>query len=121
LATKEDEETTMITDLRVQLAGTILLAVVTALGSAEAHAAADMPVRYACDARQNFVVEWSGTTAVVRFADRTFELRREPSSLGEKYLSPKAALIIDGATAVFVAEDRLQLGQCVEARLIAVR
>jgi hypothetical protein len=36
-------------------------------------------------------------------------------ALGEKYGSPTAALIIDGSSAVFVADDRLQLGACVKA------
>ena len=53
-------------------------------------------------------------TAVVRFVDRTYELRRKRSSIGVKYTSARAALIIDGPSAVFVAEDRLQLGTCLE-------
>jgi YD repeat-containing protein len=112
---------TMIGDKRVKLAAAILIGVLSLLGSVQAHAASGTAVRYACDAHQNLVVERSATRAVVQFVDRTYELRRKPSSIGQKYLSPTAALIVDGASAVFVAEDRLQLGQCVEARLTASR
>jgi membrane-bound inhibitor of C-type lysozyme len=84
------------------------------LGAAQAHAA-PLTERYACDARQSLVVVRSPASATVRFIDRTYELQRKRSSLGEKYGSPTAALIIDGSSAVFVADDRLQLGACVKA------
>jgi hypothetical protein len=105
----------MIKDKRLRVAAGLLAAVLSVLGSARAYAAEPAAVRYRCDARQSLVVVRSPTSAQVRFTDRTYELRRRPSQLGERYGSPTAALIIDGASAVFVAEDRLQLGTCVEA------
>jgi hypothetical protein len=110
-----NKEMHMIRDPRVKVAGAIMVAVLALLGRAQAQARSPSAVRYACHPRQSLIVERSSSRAVVQFIDRTYELRRAPSRLGEKYLSAKAALIIDGASAVFVAEDRLQLGTCVEA------
>jgi hypothetical protein len=104
----------MIKDTRVKVAAGLLLGVLSLLGTAQAHAAASA-TRYACEGRQNLVIERDRTTAHVNFIDRSYELRRKPSSIGAKYESSKAALIIDGQSAVFVAEDRLQLGACIEA------
>ena len=76
---------------------------------------------YTCEPRQNLVVARSGDTATVHFIDRTYELRRKASSIGEKFIAKDAALIIDNKSAVFVAEDRLQLGTCVEAMHLAAK
>lgn len=51
--------------------------------------------------------------AHVRIAGQSFDLQRERSSIGDKYLSREAALIIDGASAVFIAPGFLNLGTCV--------
>ena len=109
----------MMKDMRIRIAGGLLLTVVSVLGTAQVHAAAPTPMRYACEARQNLVVQRDGHIARVSFTDRSYELRRKPSDIGVKYESPTAALIIDGPSAVFVAEDRLQLGACTEAFPIA--
>ena len=106
-------------NFRIKLAAGLSVAVVSVLGTAQAHAAPATGVRYQCDSRQNLVVARSDTEATVRFIDRTYELKRRPSELGERYGSAKAALIIDGPSAVFVAEDRLQLGTCTETMLTA--
>lgn len=103
-------------DVRIKLAAALLLGVVSLLGTA--HAAQAAPVietRYACDGGQRLVVRQSARVASVQFVDRTYELRQKHSSIGRKFLSPTAALIVDGDSAVFVAQDRLQLGQCLEA------
>jgi len=110
----------MIGEVRVRVAAGLLFAVLTTLGGAQAASAATTAsavteVRYACDAHQMLTVQRSRTAASVQFVGRSYDLQRRHSSIGEKYLSPTAALIIDGASAVFVAEDRLQLGQCFEA------
>jgi hypothetical protein len=60
-------------------------------------------------------------SASVEFIDRTYRLQRKASDLGVQYIAPKAALIIDGPEAVFVADDRLQLGRCVESSSLASR
>ena len=103
-------------DTRVKLAAGALLAIGSLLGIAtEAHASPITEIRYACDSGQRLVVRQSGNLASVQFIDRSYQLERKRSDIGQKYLSPTAALIIDGSAAVFVAEDRLQLGQCLEA------
>jgi len=88
----------------------IILLFPTACATAAATAAADL--LYQCEGGEAFTVRDSGSAAVVRFADGDYVLQRKRSSLGRRYASPDAALIIDGETAVFVAEDRLDLDDC---------
>lgn len=104
----------MIRDARIKVAAALLIGVLSLLGSAQVHAA-ELDTRYACDGGQRLVVHRRPGGAYVEFSDRTYELRSKPSNLGERYVSATAALIIDGRSAVFAAEDRLQLGTCVEA------
>jgi hypothetical protein len=96
-----------------------MAAVLSVLGAARAHAAPAPAVRYACEAHQNLVVERDGARAHVRFVDRSYDLKRRASGIGVKYESVNAALIIDGPSAIFVADDRLQLGACTEAFKVA--
>lgn len=101
-------------DMRVKVAAGLLLGSLCFLGPAQAAPEAPITeVRYACDEGQRLLVRESGQSAIVEFIDRTYELQRKHSSIGRKYIAPAAALIIDGASAVFVASDRLQLGRCV--------
>jgi membrane-bound inhibitor of C-type lysozyme len=111
----------MTKDMRIRVAGALMIAVVSVLASAQAHAATPPTVRYACEERQNLTIQRDATTARVTFIDRSYELQRRRSSIGVKYGSPSAALIIDGKSAVFVADDRLQLGACTEAFTVASR
>lgn len=67
----------------------------------------------------DFSVEQRGTAAVVRFGDGSYRLERKPSSIGERFASDDATLIIDGDFAAFVAEDRLDLDGCQAAASIA--
>jgi len=115
----ENRGLVMMNGLRIRVAAGLLLGVLAVLGTAQVHAAAPVPIRYACGEGQNLVIQRDRTSAHVNFIDRSYELRRKPSSIGVKYISPTAALIIDGQSAVFVAEDRLQLGACTEALPIA--
>ncbi|HEV2594755.1 MAG TPA: hypothetical protein VGU01_06100 [Sphingomicrobium sp.] len=64
-------------------------------------------------------VERSGATARVTLAGRTYALNRKQSSIGDKFISPIAALIIDGDSALFVSDDQLNLGPCTKALPIA--
>jgi membrane-bound inhibitor of C-type lysozyme len=105
----------MLFDTRLKVAGGLIAAVLSLLGAAQAHAAPSTALRYQCAPGQNLVVSRTDGRAVVRFIDKTYELRRKRSSIGIKYSSATATLIIDGPSAVFVAEDRLQLGACREA------
>ncbi len=74
--------------------------------------AASHSVRYACPASEHLTVERDSAVAHVRLARHSYDLHRKHSSIGDKYLSRNAALIIDGASAVFVAPGRLNLGTC---------
>jgi membrane-bound inhibitor of C-type lysozyme len=109
----------VMNDLRQKVAAALLSGVLSVFGGAQAHAAPSTTVRYQCGARQSLVIERDKGVARVRFVDRTYELKRRASSIGVKYLSPTAALIIDGTSAVFVADDRLQLGACTQVPSIA--
>ena len=107
-------------DMRIKVASGVLLGILSLLGTAQAaHAATVTEIRYACDEGQRLVVRESAQSASVQFIDRTYELLQKRSSIGRKYISPTAALIIDGASVVFVTEDRLQLGQCTETSQVA--
>lgn len=107
-------------DSRIKIAAGLLTGVLSLIATGPAaHAASATEVRYECDSAQRLVVRQSGDSAIVQFIDRSYLLKRARSSIGEKFLAPTAALIIDGKSAVFVAEDRLQLGQCIEAARVA--
>lgn len=110
-------------DMRLKVAAALMFTVFSTLGAGHAFAAPPMTssLRYICEPRQNLVVTRSNDTATVRFIDRSYELHRKASSIGEKYIANNAALIIDGKSAFFVAEDRLQLGKCVEAMRLVTK
>lgn len=106
----------MVMDMRIKVAGGLLIGVLSLLGGTRAaDAAPATEIHYACDGAQRLIVRQFDTGATVQFIDRSYELQKAQSSIGQKFISPNAALIIDGSSAVFVAEDRLQLGQCFEA------
>lgn len=89
-----------------------------ALAVTQAHGTPN-PVRYACPASADLAVQRSGSTASVNYAGRRYELQRKRSSVGAKYVSPNAALIIDGNSAIFVAEDVIDLGTCTKTVSVA--
>ena len=76
-------------------------------------------VQYICPASEHLSVERDGSIAHVTLADRSYDMRRKHSSIGAKYLSRDAALIIDGPSAIFVAPDHLNLGTCITAVPVA--
>ena len=87
--------------------------------TALAHPTPDVS-RYACAAEVgDMKVERSGDAARVTLAGRTYALNRKQSSIGDKFISPRAALIVDGDSAVFVSEDQLNLGACTKAVPVA--
>lgn len=77
------------------------------------------PVRYACPASRELTVQNNLATARVTLAGRNYDLQRKRSSIGKKYLSANAALIIDEGSAIFVAEDQLDVGTCVRSVPVA--
>ena len=59
----------------------------------------------------------SGTPAAyclsaVLLGGQTYALRRKPSNIGWRFVSPQATLIIDGDFAAFVADDLNHLRGC---------
>lgn len=97
----------------------LLIAAALAWGGAAQGQAAGGTILYACPANGELIVQRNGSTAHVSLAGRRYDLLRKRSSIGDKYIAPKAALIIDGASAVFVSEDHLNLGTCTEAIPVA--
>jgi hypothetical protein len=76
-------------------------------------------IQYECPASQHLIVQRDNLKARVSLAGQTYVLERHRSSIGDKYLSQSAALIIDGGSAVFVAKDHLDLGTCVRTTSVA--
>jgi hypothetical protein len=66
----------MLFDTRLKVAGGLIAAVLSLLGAAQAHAAPSTALRYQCAPGQNLVVSRTDGRAVVRFIDKTYELRR---------------------------------------------
>jgi len=87
--------------------------------SASAHAGTG-PVQCSCGDGAWLTVQTNANSARVSIDGRNYDLQRGRSSIGHKYLSADAALIIDGHSAVFVAGQYLDLGACVEAVPVAL-
>lgn len=98
---------------------TLAASIAASLAVFPTHAAVPSPVRYACLASEDLSVRRNPSTAHVDYAGRTYQLQRKRSSIGDKYVSANAALIIDGNSATFVAEDLLDLGTCTKAVPVA--
>jgi hypothetical protein len=96
----------------------LIASTLAGFGAAQAHPAPNT-IRYACATRQELTVQRDGSSARVGLAGRNYDLQRRRSSLGDEYISSNAALIIDGSSAIFVADDRLDLGTCVKATSVA--
>ena len=101
-----------------KLIAKLISTVLVCFGLGKAHAA-PAPVRYSCPARGSLTIRRDGSSARVMLAGQAYELTRRPSSIGDKYISSTAALIIDGATAVFVANNHPDLGTCSKAVPVA--
>ena len=74
---------------------------------------------YSCSGGRDLTIRRSTLGAHVSLEGKSYELRRHRSSIGEKYLSSKEALIIDGSSAVFVTNNHLDLGTCEEVLPVA--
>jgi hypothetical protein len=74
--------------------------------------AATVRATYRCAGERFFTVDRTSSNAIVHYAERRFELARRPSSVGQKYASTSATLIVDGDFAVFVADHVLDLQAC---------
>jgi hypothetical protein len=107
----------------VRLSRTLLLVCASLTVGCSAHvpngipstAVSNTPVRhFVCDEGTAFRVVAVGGSANVQIGDTGYPLTKKPFSLGERYSSPEASLIIDGHEAVFVAEDGPYLTRCSE-------
>lgn len=105
----------MVRDLRIRLAAGLLLGVAALLGGTQAFAADSLEVQYRCGGTSELVIRRTHAVADARFEERTYRLHRKASSLGERYSGANAAIIVDGATAVFVAGDQVRVHSCVES------
>ena len=71
---------------------------------------------YECAGGKAFTVRRDAKVAMVEYDDQSYRLDRRTSSMGVKYSSDEASLIIDGDLAVFVAETVLDLKLCRDHR-----
>lgn len=71
---------------------------------------------YRCHDGRWFSVDRNHQNAFIRYADERYNLSRRPSSLGTKYASAEATLIVDGQLAVFVTQKLFDLDQCYLAK-----
>ena len=93
-------------------------ALIAVLGVAQAEAA-PIAARYACSSSEDLTVQRNASSAHVSFQGRTYDLPRRASSLGIQYISAEAALIIDGPSAVFVGEDKVDARTCMRTVPVA--
>jgi hypothetical protein len=75
-------------------------------------AAAPQVTRYRCAQDQVFTVNRDAEAAVVTYANEEYALSRKPSSIGLRYASDSATLIIDDDYAAFVTEATTNLHAC---------
>jgi hypothetical protein len=110
-----------MTFLRTPKRAFLLLTAVFALPAAGSAKSSPVVHHYQCSNGERFVVARSGSVAVVRVGSLAYKLPRKRSSLGQKYGSEIATLIIDGPSAVFKSERHLHLRDCIETRFLAQR
>jgi len=68
---------------------------------------------FACKDGTSFVVVVRNEIADVAFSHgEQYQLRSKPSSMGQRFVSSAATLIIDGRFAAFVSNTRSDLNQC---------
>lgn len=69
---------------------------------------------YQCTDGRMFSVARDARRAAVYYENERYSLSRRPSSMGIKYASPEATLIVDGEFAAFVTETIIDLKSCTE-------
>jgi hypothetical protein len=104
------------------------LALLLLAGACSVDAAAAAPpaakrgaIRFECVGGQVIDVRIAGAAATVRVSGTSYSLSRRPSSIGVKFISPTAALMIDGTFAAFVADSSPNLRQCRAAQPVALK
>jgi hypothetical protein len=92
----------------------LLLPLVSVIGCSAVLGTQSSTSIYRCDGGRWFSVHRDKNTARIEYVDDRYSLARRPSSLGIKYASPEATLIIDGQFAAFATETVVDLEQCSE-------
>jgi membrane-bound inhibitor of C-type lysozyme len=90
------------------LAAGLLVGACSAQGAAEPR----QGIVYRCGDGRSFTVEQQARFATVEYAGARFQLPRRKSSIGTRYASPDATLIVDGESAVFVTPHVINLDAC---------
>ena len=67
---------------------------------------------YECADDRRFAVHRDPYSAVVAYDDEHYNLSRRPSSVGMKYASSEATLIVDDQFAAFTSETVVDLKRC---------
>ena len=94
---------------RLAILGLSLLDAGCSPGLAEAARATTL---YQCAGERSFTVARDGRTAVVVYSGVRYELPRRKSSIGERYATSGATLIVDGEMAAFVSGSVMNLDVC---------
>lgn len=98
---------------RFSASSQLLLALAAWCLSSSVEAAERPPQTFACSGGTTFDVLVNGKAAEVSFSQtERYSLRSKPSSLGRRFVSPGATLIIDGTFAAFVTSARRDLQHC---------
>lgn len=95
---------------RLLACGAVLL--MMAACSARTDAEPRRSLTYRCGDGRSFEVEQRGKMATIDFAGTRFQLPRRKSSIGARYASRDATLIVDGESAVFVTPRIVDLKAC---------
>ena len=80
--------------------------------STQAAQAAKSVTIFRCAGAQSFTVERDDHSAIVLYSNARYELPRRSSSIGERYATSDATLIIDGEMAAFVTSSVMNLDFC---------
>lgn len=98
----------------IQDGSLLVLVAALAVGSCSAAkaTAGTHVTRYRCAENRSFTVDRDDRSAVVTYANENYLLARKPSSLGLRYSSDVATLIIDDDFAAFVTDTTINLREC---------
>jgi hypothetical protein len=100
--------------MQVPLPAIALSCLVVVASACSAHAGSPETLRstYVCSDGRSFTVVRDAQHATVQFADGRYRLVRRSSSIGPKYASNDATLLIDGDFAAFVTKSVTNLESC---------
>jgi hypothetical protein len=69
-------------------------------------------VTYQCAEGRSFMVERTAEAATVLYSEESYRLTRRPSSIGVRYASREATLLLDDDFAAFATEMVIDLQDC---------